>query len=576
MATRASINTLRQRLGAGRSNVPSAENALEAVRLLPEVTPWNEPFWTGGREGELRLPRCDRCREYLHPSQVICPRCLDSTVTWAIVSGDAVVVGVTVNHQMFMPTFPPPYTVAVVSLDAAPNVRLTTNLLGVAVDEARVGQRVTVRFHEQDDVWFPLFAPRDVPDAVEQARVAPPVVRTRAPASSVRFEERVAITGLGMSDVGRRLMRPPISLTVEACRAAVADAGLELSDIDGLATWPGALGGGGGITEGGVPVLEEALGIHPTWHNGGIETSGQTGSLVAAMLAVAAGLCRHVLCFRTVWESTNTELLRTGRLPLPGGGAIGGDFQYRIPFGATSAANWIAMQASQYFATYGGTRETLGEIAINGRRHAALNQAAIYRDPISMDDYLSARPISTPFGLLDCDVPCDGSIAIVISAVESAKDLRQPPVLVEAVGTQMTERQSWDQGTMSHLPNVFGPAAHLWSRTSLRPEDVDVAEIYDGFSFNALSWLEALGFCGLGEAPAFLAGGHRIALDGVLPMNTHGGQLSAGRTHGYGFVHEAVTQLRGQADTRQVAGASVAAVAVGGGVPGGCFLFRTP
>jgi acetyl-CoA acetyltransferase len=486
------------------------------------------------------------------------------------------VVGVTVNHQMFMPSFAPPYTIAVVSLDEAPQVRLTTNLLGVAVGQERVGQRVAVHFHHQDGIWFPLFAPRDEPDADGTALIASPVVVTRAPVSTARFEERVAITGLGMSAVGRRLMRPPVTLTVEACRAAVADAGLELSDIDGLATWPGAMTQGGGITEGGVPVLEEALGIHPTWHNGGMETSGQTGSLVAAMLAVASGLCRHVLCFRTVWEATNTDLLRTGRLPLPGGGSVGGDFQYRIPFGAASAANWIAMHASQYFAKYGGTREALGEIAVSGRRHASRNPTALYRAPFTMEDYLSARLISTPFGLLDCDVPCDGSVAIVISAVESAKDLRQPPVLVEAVGTQLTERQSWDQGTLTHLPNVFGPAAHLWSRTSLRPEDVDVAEIYDGFTFNALSWLEALGFCGLGEAPAFLAGGQRIALDGELPMNTHGGQLSAGRTHGYGFVHEAVLQLRGQAGERQVASPSVAAVAVGGGVPGGCFLLRTP
>jgi acetyl-CoA acetyltransferase len=289
---------------------------------------------------------------------------------------------------------------------------------------------------------------------------------------------------------------------------------------------------------------------------------------------VASGLCRHVLCFRTVWEATNTELMRTGVLPPPSGGRIGGDMQWRIPFGGTSAAMWIAMYASQYFHRFGASREMLGWIALNARANAARNPKAIYREPMTMDDYLSARMISTPFGLYDCDVPCDGAVAVVVSAAETARDMRSTPVFVEAVGTQVTERQSWDQGTITHLVNVFGAGAHLWSRTSLRPSDVDVAELYDGFSFNTVSWLEALGFCGVGEAADFVDGGRRIALDGELPLNTHGGQLSGGRTHGYGFVHEAVLQLRGEAGDRQVPGARVAAVAAGGGTPGGAFLLR--
>jgi acetyl-CoA acetyltransferase len=235
---------------------------------------------------------------------------------------------------------------------------------------------------------------------------------------------------------------------------------------------------------------------------------------------------------------------------------------------------WIAMYASQYFARYGATRETLGWLAISARAHAARNPNAIYTEPMTMDDYLGARIISTPFGLYDCDVPCDGSIAFVISSVDAAKDMRSTPVYVEAVGTQMTERQSWDQGTVTHLANVFGPAAHLWTRTTLRPTDVDVAELYDGFSFNTLSWLEALGFCGLGESPEFLDGGKRIALDGELPLNTHGGQLSGGRTHGFGFLQEAVLQLRGTAGERQVSDARVAAVSAGGGVATGAMLLR--
>lgn len=137
------------------------------------------------------------------------------------------------------------------------------------------------------------------------------------------------------------------------------------------------------------------------------------------------------------------------------------------------------------------------------------------------------------------------------------------------------ERLSWDQGTFTHLQQSLGPARHLWSRTTARPQDVDVALLYDGFTFNALSWLEGLGFCGLGEAADFIDKGRGIALGGTLPINPHGGQLSAGRTHGYGFVREAVLQLRGQAPGRQVADARLAVVSAGGGVPSGAMLLRS-
>jgi acetyl-CoA acetyltransferase len=431
-----------------------------------------------------------------------------------------------------------------------------------------------VQFEQHDDVWLPMFAPQAEQDAAIAALAAPalPEVAVRAMPVRDKFEDRVAITGIGMSDVGRRLMRAPLTLTVDACRAAIADAGLDVSDIDGLTSWPGAGGGSGGVSEGGIQPVENALGIHSTWHHAGIETPGHSGALAAGMLAVASGLCRHVLCYRTVWESTATELQRSGRLSPPAGGRVQGDFQWRVPFGATSAANWLAVYASQYFHRYGADRETLGWIAINARANAARNPAAIYREPMSMDDYLGARMISTPLGLYDCDVPCDGAIALVVSALDTAADAPHPAIRVEAVGSQITERVSWDQGTVTHEPMVFGPGAHLWSRTDLKPADVDVAELYDGFTFNCVSWLEALGFCGLGEAPAFVEGGTRIALDGELPLNTHGGQLSAGRTQGFGFLHEAVVQLRGDGGARQVDGVEVAVVSTGGGLPGGAML----
>jgi len=239
-----------------------------------------------------------------------------------------------------------------------------------------------------------------------------------------------------------------------------------------------------------------------------------------------------------------------------------------------SAANWIGMNANQYLNRYGVSREMLGYIALNGRANAARNPAAIYRDPMTMDDYLSARPITSPFGLYDCDVPCDGAVAVIVSDASVAADLPKPAVRVEAVGTQILERVSWDQGTITHEPQVLGQAAHLWTRTSLRPADVDLALVYHGFTFNAISWLEGLGFCGLGEAQEWLDGGRRIALNGELPVNPHAGQLSEGRLHGFGFIYEAVIQLRHDAGDRQVAGADTAVVTTGGGTPSGVLLLQ--
>jgi acetyl-CoA acetyltransferase len=475
------------------------------------------------------------------------------------------VVGFTVNQHQWLPGLEPPYVIANVALAEDRDVHLTTNVVGCAPEEVHVGQAVTVRFEQHDDVWLPLFEPTGSTDPVDH--VAEPERPTpRPPLGTDRFEHRSVLSGIGRSAIGRRLMVDPLALAVDACLAAVADAGLTLDDIDGLSTYPGPVGMG--MSEGGVTAVEEALRIHPTWINGGGELPGPGGSVIAAMLAVASGLCRHVLCFRTVWESTFATL----RLGAMGGRVSGAIHEWRAPFGAMSAANWIGMNANQYFHRYGADREMLGWIAINGRAGAARNPAAIYRDPMTMDDYLSARPITSPFGLFDCDVPCDASIAVIVSDASVADDLPKPAVRIEAVGTQITERISWDQGTLTHEPQVIGQSAHLWSRTEMRPDDVDLALVYDGFTFNAISWLEALGFCGFGESKDWLDGGRRIALDGELPVNPHGGQLSEGRTHGFGFLFEAVTQLRHEAGDRQVDDARTAVVTSGGGTPSGVLL----
>jgi acetyl-CoA acetyltransferase/uncharacterized OB-fold protein len=545
-------------------------------RPLPLITAENEFFWTSGADGTLRLQECTACDSLIHPPAPVCRYCRSRDMGVRAVSGDATLAGFTVNHRFSVPGLPAPYVVAQVAIAEDPRVRLTTNIVECQPDRLELGQRVEVVFEQVEDVWLPLFRPipetEHAPLPVDEIAPERFAEHVRPMLTTEKFEDKVALTGIGMSPIGRRLMRPPLALTVRACEAAIADAGLTFADIDGLSTYPGG-GNLGGFGEGGVTALEAALGIRPTWHNGGIETFGPGGSVIAAMLAVACGLARHVLCFRTLWEATHNELMKRGKITPShaSGGRVAG---WQYPFGATSAAHTLAMNAQRHFHRYGTTKETLGWIALNQRANAELNPTAVYRTPMTMEDYLNARPITTPFGLYDCDVPCDGAIAVIVSAVDAARDLAKPPVLVEAVGTQIIERIDWDQSTLTHEPQVLGQAAHVWTRTSLRPADVDVAELYDGFTMNCLSWIEALGFCGIGEAKEFLHGGKNIARDGLLPLNTHGGQLSHGRTHGMGLLHEAVSQLRGEAGDRQVADARVGVVSSGGLTPSGVLLLR--
>ncbi|MEE2664466.1 MAG: thiolase family protein [Myxococcota bacterium] len=392
------------------------------------------------------------------------------------------------------------------------------------------------------------------------------------------IERRSCISGIGQSEVGRRLFRDPLELTLDACLAAVQDAGLRIEEIDGLSTYPG-MGGPAGFSGAGAIAVHDALRLELDWFDSGIETAGQLGSVIKACLAVGAGLANHVLCFRSVWEgSAQGEKGRAGVMPGGGGRASArapsGFTEWTLPFAAPSAAVWIAMFAQRHFHEYGTTREQLAQIALNARANAALNPKAIYTEPMTPDDYFAARMIAEPFCLFDCDVPCDGATAFVVSRIERARDLRWPPIRVEAVGTALHGRPSWDQFDDLSTMATRDAGAHLWRRTDLVPSDVDLVELYDGFSFLTLSWLEALKLCGVGESGPFVEGGKRIARDGELPLNTHGGQLSAGRLHGYGFLHEACVQLRGDGGARQIAkpNPQVAIAAAGGGNTCGCML----
>ena len=403
-----------------------------------------------------------------------------------------------------------------------------------------------------------------------------------SPAAEEPLERRAIISGIGQSDIGRRLGRSDLDLTIEAAEVAIADAGLTRDDIDGLSTYPGMGAGTGGFAGPTSPEVQDAMGLSLNWHDGGGEGAGQMRAVISAALAVAAGLARHVLVYRTVTEGSAQGT--GGRQGIGGTGEggsgvprFGGFMQWSLPFGAVSAANWLAMVATRRMHEFGLTREQLGAVPINNRANAGLNPKAIYRDPMTMEDYLAARMITTPLCLFDCDAPCDGATAVIVSHRSFAPDLDHPAVHINAVGTALRGRPSWDQFDDMTTMAARDAGASMWERTELQPSDVDTAQLYDGFSILTITWLEALGFCGRGESGPFVEGGANIARDGLLPLNTAGGQLSGGRLHGFGLIHEACVQLRGDGGARQVVRpggrpVEVAAVANGGGPIAGTML----
>jgi acetyl-CoA acetyltransferase len=389
--------------------------------------------------------------------------------------------------------------------------------------------------------------------------------------SAPRIGERGAvISGIGQSAVGRRLGRSGISLTVDAALEAIADAGLTRDDIDGVATWPGNATTSPGFSPHGFSALKEALRLRVSWYAGGAEAPGQLGAVLNAIAAVVTGYANHVLVFRTVTEGSSQTATRRASV-VGAEGRVSGMAQFMAPFLALSAANWIAMYAQRYMDLYGLTRPQLAQIPLACRYHASMNPKAIFRDPLSLDDYLASRMISSPLCLFDCDIPCDGSTVVIVSRADAAADLRHV-VRIEAVSGALHGSDTWDQRSDLTEMASHDAAPAMWARTDLKPSDVDTVQLYDGFSYLTLAWLEALGFFPKGEAGGFLEDGANIRLGGQIPLNTYGGQLSGGRLHGYGYLHEACLQLRHEAGARQVQGAEVAAVGAGGGPLGGCLL----
>jgi acetyl-CoA acetyltransferase len=370
------------------------------------------------------------------------------------------------------------------------------------------------------------------------------------------------ITGIGMSEVGVRLTRSPLGLTLDAVREAIADAGLTLDQIDGVATYPGKMSTFLGFSPVSADDVIEILGLNTRWHIGAAEATAQLGAIAEAAMAVKAGLARHVLCFRTVYEAA--ALARPEEFPpMERRKDVSGNSQWVSPFGAFSAANWTAQFAMRHMKRYGLTREQLAQVALNDHANAARNPRAIVKKPLTMDEYMAARMISSPFCLYDCDRFTDASTVLIVSAGDALDEVKTTPIRI-AASAGSVERYSWDQAEWA---SAYPTGRDLWKNTDYTAMDVDTVQFYDGFAFQPITWLEGLGFCDVGEGGQFLEGGKRIALDGELPMNSGGGQLGWGRLHGFGFAYESVVQLRGEGGERQIAGDPKVAVATSGGGP---------
>lgn len=388
-------------------------------------------------------------------------------------------------------------------------------------------------------------------------------------------EKLACITGAALSEIGRPSSRTALQLTADACLAAIADAGLTPQDIDGIACYPGKSPDGGGIAPVSPSEAAAVLGIDPKWILASAEGFSHMAPIFNAITAIACGLARHVVVFRSVAQATARMASRASTLMTGGRSSrIEGNNAWTVPFNALSPINTFALYAQAYFEKYDANEEQLGMIAVNNRRNAAHNERAVYRKPLSLDDYLASRVISSPLRLFDCDSHIDGSTAIVVSHRDAAKDLKNPPLHIESIG--MSVGGLWVgkyEGDFTAL-KADKAGEMLWSRTDLKPRDMDCAQIYDGFSIHVWLWMEALGLVPRGEACRFVEGGSRIAIDGELPLNTGGGQLSAGRLHGYGHIHEATVQLWGRGGGRQVRDARTCIISNGGYGYGAMILRR--
>ena len=390
------------------------------------------------------------------------------------------------------------------------------------------------------------------------------------------LRDKTAIVGIGMTDYTKQSGRTVEALAVEAAKAAIADAGLKTADIDCLVTY----GLGHTIA---TNVLATDLGLARVRHYADYNAGGNmaAGVVTHAAMAVASGMADCVLVYRALNGASGVRYGGEAFAEMLSRTSVHSDAegQFLAPLGITMPAQEFALMCRRHMIRYGTTNEQLGAVATTCRDHAMHNsQAQMHGRPMSLDDYLNAAWIAEPFRIYDCCLMTDGACALIVTSAERARDLARRPAYVMA---GVTGAGPANRGLM--WGNYWEDHGHcyaayikddLYSMAGVGPEDIDLAQLYDCFSYSVIAQLEDYGFCDKGEGGPFVEAGG-MALDGELPVNTGGGLLSEGYIHGLNGVIELVTQLRGEGGGRQVAGAEVGMATAGGASPnGGAVILR--
>ncbi|MDO8733172.1 MAG: thiolase family protein [Actinomycetota bacterium] len=352
---------------------------------------------------------------------------------------------------------------------------------------------------------------------------------------------RVAIVGVGYSTIGRNTGLSLDALTAQASVAAMEDAGLKPTDIDGVVThsFPAQFVSSTHTAANlGIPDL--------AFYSGNCDGAAYSVAAMHAIAAIASGSAETVLTIRTVHR-------RGAAGPtldmVDGSAKIDGPGQLATPYGV-GGPSWAAFYMQRHMAKYGSTEEDFGAMAIAQRKFATNNPAeAFHTDPLTMDDYMNSRYIFAPLHMLDCDYPVDSSSALIFTTEERARDLKQKPVFFDSWANGTTKESDFSLVEEMTKSSPWMASQRMWSRTDLKPKDVQTAGLYDGFTFIAMQWMEALGFCDEGQSGAFIRSG-ATGVDGSLPTNTDGGACNVGRRHGANFFIEVTRQLRGTAGDR--------------------------
>jgi acetyl-CoA acetyltransferase len=375
---------------------------------------------------------------------------------------------------------------------------------------------------------------------------------------------KASIVGIGATEFSKESGRSEMSLASEAVAAAIADAGLKPSDIDGMVTYS---------TDNNPDVeIARHVGIGSLRHFSRVHYGGGAacGTIVMAAMAVATGVADAVVCYRAFNERSGRRF-GAGVQDLPNAAtAERAQFSWTTPAGQLTPASWVAMVARRYMHLYGATSADFGRVAVAGRRHAANNPAAwFYNDPITLEDHQASRWIVDPLHLLDCCQESDGGQALVVTSAERARDLPNTPALIVAgaqgAGVDQWTMTSFFRDDIAQLPEMKVVADELWTSSGLTPADIQTAILYDHFTPYVLMQLEEFGFCGRGEAKDFIKAG-ALEIGGRLPINTHGGQLGEAYIHGMNGIAEAVRQVRGTS-VNQVDKVKNVLVTAGTGVP---------